>query len=510
MGLFAVASEVSLWPLAVLLISVAFVVVLISVVRVHAFLALILAAMLAGLMAEQLPGAKARVPKPDSPVVSPDGRPLRNHWVQAVELTSIEFGRTAGSIAIVIGLATIISMCLMESGAADKVVRRFLVFFGERNAGVALLLSTYVLSVPIFFDTMFMLMVPLARALRLRTGKDYLLYIMAVCCGGVITHSMTVPHPGPLAMVENLKVDVGVSILAGIAVGLFPLTVGWFVCKWMNARMDFPMRETPGTTLTELRSIVDRPESELPSFFWSITPVVLPIALISLSSFMIIGKGNDALVKLFGGKESFASAFAFVEFIGNKNVALLIGTFVSMFVLARQKGYNVAKMCELIGPPLETSGTIILITAAGGAFGLMLRNAGVGEAIQAAAKGHALNMIWLSYLVSVVIRVAQGSATVAMLTTSAMMYPIITGGAGPAHALPYDPIFIFLAIGFGGMACSWMNDSGFWVVSKLGGLTEGETLKTWSVLLTVNSTVGVLATWLLSLLVPFPLGKPGP
>ncbi len=504
--MFAIASEVSLWPLAVLAISVSFVVVLISVVRAHPFLALILAAILAGLMAEQLPGAKPRVPKADSPVVGTDGRPLRNHWVQAVELTSVEFGRTAGGIAIVIGLATIISMCLMESGAADKVVRRFIAFFGEKHAGVALLLSTYVLSVPIFFDTMFMLMAPLARALRLRTGKNYLLYVMAVCCGGVLTHSMTVPHPGPLAMVENLKIDVGVSILAGILVGLVPLGVGWFVCKWLNTRIDVPMRETPGTTLAELHSIVDKPEAELPSFFWSITPVLLPIFLISLSSFMIIGKDNEAFVRLLGGKEAFATTFAAIEFTGNKNVALLIGTLVSMYVLARQKAYSVAKICQLIGPPLETAGTIILITAAGGAFGLMLRNAGVGEAIKAAASGHAINMIWLSYLVAVVIRVAQGSATVAMLTTSAMMYPIISGSAG----MPFDPIYIFLAIGFGGFALSWMNDSGFWVVSKLGGLSEGEMLKTWSVLLTVNSLVGVLATWLLSLVFPFPLGKPGP
>ncbi len=504
-GLLAATSEVSLWPLAVLAISVAFVVVMISIVRAHAFLALILAAILAGLLAQQLPGAKARVPKPDSPVVAPDGKALKNHWVQAVELTSIEFGRTAGGIAIVIGLATIISMCLMESGAADKVVRRFLAFFGEKNAGMALLLSTYVLSVPIFFDTMFMLMVPLARALRLRTGKDYLLYVMAVCCGGVITHSMTVPHPGPLAMVENLKIDVGVSILAGITVGLVPLAVGWFVCQWLNRKFDVPMRETPGTTLAELRSIVDKPESELPSFAWSITPVVLPIFLISLSSFMVIGKDNDAFVKLLGGREAFAATFAAVEFIGNKNVALLIGTLVSMFVLARQKGYSVAKICELIGPPLETSGTIILITSAGGAFGLMLRNAGVGEAIKAAATGHDVSMLWLSFMVAVVIRIAQGSATVAMLTTSAMMYPIVSGGT----PLPYDPIYLFLAIGFGGFGFSWMNDSGFWVVSKLGGLTESETLKTWSVLLTVNSFVGMVATWLLSLIIPFPMGRPG-
>ena len=139
---------------------------------------------------------------------------------------------------------------------------------------------------------------------------------------------------------------------------------------------------------------MDKPESELPSFAWSITPVVLPIFLISLSSFMVIGKDNEAFVKLLGGKEAFASTFAFVEFIGNKNVALLIGTLVSMFVLARQKGYSVAKICDLIGPPLETSGTIILITAAGGAFGLMLRNAGVGEAIKAAASGGGCSTQW--------------------------------------------------------------------------------------------------------------------
>ena len=151
-----------------------------------------------------------------------------------------------------------------------------------------------------------------------------------------------------------------------------------------------------------------------------------------------------------------------------------------------------------IGPPLETSGTIILITAAGGAFGLMLRNAGVGEAIQAAAKGHALNMIWLSYLVAVVIRIAQGSATVAMLTTSAMMYPIITGGAG----LPHDPIYIFLAIGFGGFAFSWMNDSGFWVISRLSGMTELQTLRSASVMVTIEGTVGLVATLVLATLWP--------
>jgi GntP family gluconate:H+ symporter len=146
---------------------------------------------------------------------------------------------------------------------------------------------------------------------------------------------------------------------------------------------------------------------------------------------------------------------------------------------------------------LETSGVIILITSAGGAFGLMLKNAGVGEAIKTAAAGREVDLVLLAWLVAAVIRVAQGSATVAMLTTSAMVFPLL--GAG----LPYHPIYIFLAIGFGAMVCSWMNDSGFWVVGRLSGFTERETLKTWTVVSTVNSLAGLALTWLLAALLPF-------
>src|SRR5882762_658241 len=190
------------WPFAVLGMSVALIILLITVLRVHAFMALILAAMAAGLLARTLPG-----------------EPEKSHWVQAVELTASEFGVTAGKIGIVIALASVIGMCLMESGAADKVVRRFLALFGEKRAGVAILASSYFLSIPIFFDTFFMLLLPLARAMRVRTGKDYLLYVMAICCGGTVTHSLLAPHPGPLAMAETLKIDLGITIIAGIIVG---------------------------------------------------------------------------------------------------------------------------------------------------------------------------------------------------------------------------------------------------------------------------------------------------
>jgi gluconate:H+ symporter, GntP family len=492
------------WPFVVLAVSVAFIILAITRLRLHAFIALIGAAFLAGFLAMEF--------KPDQ--LNSIGAATRddakaNSWVAAVELTSIEFGKAAGGIAISIGLASIIGLCLMESGAADKVVRRFLAVFGEKRAGLALLASTYILSIPIFFDTMFMLMVPLAKALRLRTGKDYLLYLMCICIGGVVTHSLTVPHPGPLAMVDNLRVDPGISLLVGIAAGIIPCVAGFFVAAWINRRYEVPLRETPGTTLDELKGISNKPESELPSFFWSITPVILPILLISAASFFKIAKGTGAEQLL--GADVFATCAKFAFFIGNKNIALTIGTAIALWVLARQRRMGMGQIEALLGPPIETAGVIILITAAGGAFGGMLRNAGVGDAIGELAKTYSINLLLLGWATAAVIRIAQGSATVAMLTTSAIIWPMISPGdnlppdqltAAVSATLGCHPMYMFLSIGFGAFCCSWMNDSGFWVVSRLSGMTEKETLRSWTVMLTVVSVFGLLLTLLAASIMP--------
>jgi GntP family gluconate:H+ symporter len=487
MHALAIADASTLWPFVILAVCVGTIILLITKLRIHAFLALIIVAILAGLLAKQgtLPG-----------------EPAKGHWVQAIEVTTAEFGSTAGRIGVVIGLAAIISLCLMESGAADKVVRRFLAWFGEKRAGLAIVTSSYILSIPIFFDTFFMLLLPLARALALRTGRDYVLYILAICCSGVVTHSLLAPHPGPLAMAEILKVDLGITILVGLVCGILPVAAAWQFAKWINRRLTIPLRETAGASTQDLRAIAEKPESELPSFFWSITPVILPILLISVASFFDAAVKSPAafpwLVSLFGGQDSFKSAARVAEFVGNRNMALLIGASIAIGVLIRQKKVTFSKVGELIGPPLETAGVIILITSAGGAFGLMLKNAGVGDAVKAVAGGASINLVLLSWLVAAVIRVAQGSATVAMLTTAAMIYPIMSSGP----PLPYHPVYIFLAIGFGAMICSWMNDSGFWVVGKLSGFTEQETLRTWTGVVTVASVAGLIECLLLSAVLP--------
>jgi GntP family gluconate:H+ symporter len=479
------STAISYWPLVVLAVSVCFVVLGIAVLRMHPFVVLMLAAILVGLMSAQLPGV-----------------PPANALVQAVELPMTEFGAAAGRIAFIILLASIIGMCMLDSGAADRIVRRLMAALGERRAALALLASGFLLSIPVFFDTVFFLLVPLARALALRTGRDYMLYVMAICAGGVLTHSLVAPTPGPLLVAEALRpagVDLGVSMVGGLLAGLLPAAGALWLVRRLNRRVPVPVRDTPGASLADLNLIVNRPDADLPGFGVSLLPIALPVVLIASTSFVAMAQASlPAVVNAVGGPESFGRIKHWVDFVGNRNVAMLIGTAIALMLLARQKRMGVRQLGDAIGPPLEMAGVIILITAAGGAFGAMIRHSGVGAVIDVLARGYGVNLVLLAWTVTAVIRLAQGSATVAMVTGVGLMAAMI----GDGSTLPFHPLYLFLAIGFGSMIGSWMNDSGFWVVGKLSGFTERETLKTWTVLTTFISVVGLIEVLVASYILP--------
>ena len=492
-GTLLAAAAADTWPFVVLLASMATVIVGVLVLRLHPFLALVTAALLAGGMAEGLP---------------PDPRhPDKGQLVRAVELTAEGLGRTAGGVAIVIAMATIISMALTESGAADKVVRRFLAVCGDRPTGVslAIVIATYLLSIPIFFDSMFMLMVPVAMALAIRTGGHFTLYVLSICAGGTVTHALTIPHPGPIFTAENLGIDVGLSIWIGIVAGVIPVLAGWVAARWLDQRTPVPVRDTGSVSLADARTIMDRPESELPSLFAALLPILLPILLITVASVVDVMRQGAARnpagwaaagITALGGGGQFGRIVAVIEFIGNKNVALVIGAVLALAVLARQKRLPFAAVSRMTGPPLETAGVIILITAAGGAFGFMLTQAGVARAVEGwVASNLGVDSVRLGSAVALVFRIAQGSATVAMQMASVTCMGLLP-------ALECHPIYLFLAIGFGATGFSWMNDSGFWVVSRLAGFSERETLRTWTPLLSAISLTGIVLTLIASRLMP--------
>ncbi len=532
-------------PFLIVLIGVVFIIIAIAGLKLHPFMALVLAAILVGVIPSEQPSSrtlsdaiaeaeeetKSRKGKVSSAVFRPEKKvievvvefkkikgipdskqdepetleikavPELSWWKRALlalENTAKGLGRTAGAIGIVIALAAIIGQCLMESGAADKITRVLLRLFGEKKANWALLLSGYCLSIPVFFDTVFFLLIPLARAMFLRTGKNYMGYVMAICAGGVITHGIVPPTPGPLAMANELEIDIGQAILGGFLIGLPVALFGGLVLpRFLAARgMDLPMRDAPGASTEELQKIVDRPESDLPGFLVSILPVALPVVLITANSvWKALGYESELL-----------------ELLGNKNLAMLFATGVALGLLARSKGYGLKQLTSAIEPALKEAGVIILITAAGGAFGGMLKGTGIGSSIEQlldtgggggeASWGLGILLILIAWGSAAVMKVAQGSGTVAVMTSASIMAGVLAGLDAEGVELPYHKIYIFAAISFGAKVISWMNDSGYWVVCKMSGFTEKETLKTWTVQLAAMGVFGLIEVLILIHLFP--------
>ena len=466
------------YPFLVMCVGVAFVVVTIISFRVHAFLALIVAAFIVGLLSAGWPGGPENA-------------------VAAIELSVTEFGNMVANIGVVIAMASIIGKCLMDSGAADVITRRFLKLLGVERAPLALLGSGYVLSMPVFFDTVFYLLIPLAKAFRLRTGGQYLFYVMSICAGGILTHALVAPTPGPLIMASSLHINLGTTIIAGIAFSILPaILVGHYYARWLSRRYPIPLRPTPDLRIAELEQQMSRPDDALPSFWLSLLPIVLPVLMIAAST---VADTMDASSRGAGGAGIDASMLQVFAFIGNRNVAMLVSALIALLVLVRQSHEGIGKAMGSLEPAIASAGIIILITSAGGAFGAMIRHAGVGDVIQAQVGSSASGtvLLLLAFGIAAVMKTAQGSSTVAMITTSAIMFGVIDG-----LALPYHAVYIFLAIGFGSMLISWMNDSGFWVVCKMSGFTETETLKTWTMMMAVTGLIGLVEVLVVSAFLP--------
>jgi GntP family gluconate:H+ symporter len=494
-------AAIDYWPLWVLGIGVAVVIVAVAFLKIHPFFSLLLAAITVGLLSTDLPD-----------VAGKDGI---GHMVKALELPMVEMGNTAGKIAFAIALAAIIGMCLMESGAADRIVLRLVEVLGEKRAALALLLSGFLLSIPVFFDTVFFLLIPLARALAIRLKKNYVLFVMAICGGAAITHSLVAPTPGPLLMAENLQIDLGISIAGGLLGALVPAASVLLFAALINRF--FPMElsvagddapDSPAASVAPSEGDGERQDEEpaavtatdsdehLPGFFVSILPVVLPVFLIAFASFF--GVAMKAMESAGSLPPAMTAVQPWVDFFGNKNFALLLGTIIAVGLVLSRKKPGLNGLAVLMDGPFQVAGVIILITSAGGAFGAMIKHTGVADTIKELALLGDINYVLLAWLVAVVLKIAQGSGTVAMITTSSMMFGII----GDGSALPYHPMYIFIAIGYGSMAISWMNDSGFWVVGRLSGFREKQTLCTWTLLLLCLSITGILQTWLMATVLP--------
>ncbi len=456
-------------PLIILVIGTLTVILMITLLRMNAFIALITAAVVVSLLS---PGDLA----------------------EKISRVAAAFGSTAGSIGIVIALAVVIGKCMMDSGAADRIVRAFLSLLGEKRSSTALMASGFVLSIPVFFDTVFYLLVPLAISMYRRTKRHYLKYAMAIVAGGVVTHSLVPPTPGPLIMADNLGIDIGVMIIVGALVALPSAFVGMMFSGYADKRINIQ----PKPQSCEPSESEPLEDHQLPGLSMSLLPIILPVLLVSTNTIV------RAMAEGAAEGSGLNRAASITAVLGDVNLAMLISTAIAMWMLKSKRALTNAQLAKVVEVSLMSGGVIILITAAGGAFGAMLKAAQIGPAIQNLFKGDSeqpvsgMMVLVLGASIAMLMKIAQGSSTVAMITSSAMIAAMITS----TKTLGYHPAYLATAIGGGSMIGSWMNDSGFWIFVKMTGLTETEGLKSWTPLLAIVGFTSVVVSFLLVLILP--------
>jgi len=458
-------------PYLIVVIGILTVLGLIIFLRINAFIALISAALLVSFLA---PG------------------PIN----EKVSRVAVAFGENAGKIGLVIGFAAVIGEAMMLSGAADRIVQAFLQILGAERSPLALMSSGFVLSIPVFFDTVFYLLVPLARSMYRTTRKNYLLYVCAIAAGGAITHTMVPPTPGPLAMAATLNISVGLMMVVGMMVAAPAAMVALLMATYMDRYITIEKLPTFDEDDNSETAVAERHAEVMKvPLLEALLPVLLPVLLISGDT--IVGA-----LKPVEGPSILISIKPWTELLGNPSFALLVSMVISMITWVRLKHPNPKEFTASVENALLSAGLVILITAAGGAFGAMLKATNVAATIQSSFQESGATgfiAIMLAFGLAAVLKVAQGSSTTAMITVSAMMAAMELS----QEKLGFNPVYIATAIASGSLIGSWMNDSGFWIFARMSGLTEAEALKTWTPLLMVLGTVSLLMTILLSIVLPF-------
>lgn len=432
--------------------AVVLLIVLIARVKLHPLIALILVSL--GV------GAAAGMPLP-----------------AAVQAFQNGVGSALGFIAIVVGVGTMLGKLMAESGAATRIATTLMGWFGERRVHWALMVVAFILGIPVFFQVGFVLLVPLVFTIARRTGLSLVKIGIPLVAGLSVVHGMLPPHPAAMLALTAFNADIGRTILYGLVVGLPTAALaGPIYGAWIARRIALPADNPLARQLSER----DSDDAPLPGFGISIFTVLVPVIL------MLLATAADTVLATDN------PARAILHFIGNPIVALLLALLFSFWSLARVRGFTREQILKFCNDCLAPTATILLVIGAGAGFNQVLVASGVGRAVATIARGSHASPILLSWTIAALIRVATGSATVAMTTAAGIVAPIAATLGTPAELL-------VLATGAGSLVLSHVNDAGFWLVKEFFNMTVRQTLETWTVAETIIGVAGLGFTLLLSL-----------
>ncbi|RKQ96985.1 Gnt-I system low-affinity gluconate transporter [Kushneria sinocarnis] len=444
-----------LWLIGLTAASIVVLLILVMVVRIHALVALLLASIC---------------------VAVGSGMPL----AEIMDTVEKGMGSTLGSVAIIIGLGGMFGKMLEVSGGIDRLASSITARLGEERAHWGMGLAGLLVGIPVFFDVGFIILVPMIYALQKRTGKSLLLYGIPLLAGFSVAHKFIPPQPGPITVSGMLGADLGLVVLFGLITSL-PVMVlcgpifGRFIARRMHVEIPEYMHSASSEAASE----------NSPGVGTVVGLILLPLMLILLHTV-----SNAVLAD--------ESALAhFLIFIGDPISALIITVLATVYMLRRRFAMPREQVMEICTRALEPVGIIILVTGAGGVFKQTLGDSGVGDVIGSAMAGTHLPPLLLGFLIAAVIRVIQGSATVSMITAAGLIAPLM-------NSLQLDAAMtalMVIAIGGGSTVLSHVNDSGFWLVNRYLGLSEKDTLKSWTVMETLIGLSALVMAMLIALFV---------
>ncbi|MER7556551.1 gluconate:H+ symporter [Nocardioides sp. NPDC126508] len=384
------------------------------------------------------------------------------------------FGGVLGHIALIIGLGTVLGSLLERSGGADVLATRLIGIFGERGTPVAMGLVGLIFGIPVFFDIGIFVLAPLVYVAAHRGGRSLVLYALPVLAGLSMTHAFLPPHPGPTALGGLLGVDLGWLIIMGLLCGLPAFAVAGIL---------FPMWIAPRVQVSVPEELISA-ETEAEQEGTPVTPVSLALVLgvIAVPLVLILGATFGTML-LDPGR-----LLSVLTFLGNPAIALTIAVLLAFWLLGIRRGMRLEEISEFTGASLRPVGMILLVVGAGAFFGSVISATGVGAALAEVLADAGLPVLLLAYVISCGLRIAQGSATVAIVTTGGIVAPTL----GDGYSQP-ELAVIAVAIAAGSIILSHVNDGGFWIVSRYFNLTVKQTLATWTVLETVLSITGFAA-----------------
>lgn len=396
-------------------------------------------------------------------------------------------GNTLASVMIVVGLGAMLGRFIEVGGGADSLARTFTKKLGEKRVIAAVTAAAFVLGIPVFFDVGFIILAPIVFGFA-RVAKINPLKIgLPVAATMLTVHVALPPHPGPVAAAATTGADNGLILMLGLPLSALACALGYVVCKRFNVEA-ITLLDSPATVSADLvaAEYAEGTSGKKPvGAGLVILLILLPLLQIAAGTF-----GNMSLPKD-------SAAQRWLGMIGASPIALLVAVIVAYLLIGHQQKWSLDKRTQVMDSALPDVSTIVFVTGAGGVFAAVLVASGIGKALSNVLIATSMPIILVAFLISLALRASQGSATVAILTTAGLLSTAIAD----AHYSSVQTALVTLAIGFGGLGLSHINDSGFWIVTKYLGLSVKDGLKTWTVITTIFGLLGFLLTWGVFLLV---------